>query len=653
MSTTQPIKIEVESRYRVHTGVRHKLTLLVTALALASALYTILDVPLYLRFLPHFLPPQTGSLTIGLFMFLAFLHFPATKGASRERVPWYDWLLAILSLPLPLWVSVNYMRLITEGLDMFPPPYLVALGVLMGIVTLEAVRRSMGLPITILVIFLFIYPLVGSHMPGIFFTRSWGFERVIGHLFYGEEGLLGLPLSVLMRIIIGFFVLTALFRVFGGTKFINDFALAITGGVRGGPGKVAIIASALFGSVSGSALANTAATGSITIPLMIRTGYRRHYAAAIEAVASPGGQIMPPVMGTVAFIMAEFLEIPYAHIVVIAFIPALLYFGSIFLQADFQAAKMGLKGIPKGERPLVWGSLKQGVPLILALGTLIYFLIILRWSPGKSALIASVACFLGAFIYRETRPNFRKLGEFIETVGKMLTELIPMMSALGIMVGAIMLTGVGGTFTRMLTGMGGENIPLLMLAAAGACFILGMGVPVIAVYMLTALFVAPAFVPLGVPLIAVHFALLYWSILSFITPPVALTAILAASIAGANPMRTGLRAMALGATAYFLPVLILLQPALLLYGDAGTIVFSIVCTILTIAFLAMAIEGYMPGSGTIPWWRRIILFVAAGLMAIAVVTGSLLIAALGLIIGMGNILGQVAWTRLARGSFRK
>lgn len=636
--------MEALARYRQLRGPLRPISIAIACGVLAVALYHILGAHAYVEGLPFFMIQQSGALVMGLLLALTFLYLPPTSKAPRDRVPWYDLLLAALSLPGPGWLFVNYMQVIKESLDVFPPLYLLLLGSLTILIILEALRRTVGLFFTAIVLFFVSYPVLSRWMPGVFFAKGWDFDRTLGFLFLSDEGIIGLPLSVLMNVLLAFILFTAMLKVSGGGKFIMDIALAVAGWLRGGPAKVAIVSSALFGSMSGSALANVAGTGTITIPLMKRIGYKPYYAAAVEAVASTGGQIMPPVMGTTAFVMADFLQVSYAYVVLVAFIPAILYYLGVFLQTDFQAAKMGMKGLPRHELPSAVQSLKEGWVFLLGLVVLVWLLLVWHWGPGKAALYASAAMAALAMVRRETRLNAAKLLELVESTARMLTEVIAVLAGAGIIIGSVMLTGLGANFTRLLAGQAGENMILLLLLAGVACFILGMGVPVVGVYILVAMFVAPAFVTLGIPAIAVHLALLYWAVLSFITPPVALAAYLAAAIAGADPIRTGIQATLLGIVAFFIPILIILQPALVLQGSsATTIVLAVGFSVVAVALLASGVEGYMLGrTGT----AVRLLFLAAAFMVMAGLYAGWTLSLAGLALGVAATLWQ--WTRRPR-----
>jgi len=397
--------------------------------------------------------------------------------------------------------------------------------------------------------------------------------------------------------------------------FFLDLAQAILGRVRGGPAKVSIIASAFFGSISGSVVANIATTGAITIPTMKRTGYPAYYAAAVEACASTGGVLMPPIMGVTAFIMAELLGMPYFHIIVAAIVPSFLYYFGMFLQVDGFAAKKGLKGLPEEEAiPSLGATLKWGWPYLVSI---IILLIILGWFrlENWAAWFAAAFLFIAAMFRKQTRLTPQKIAEFTVTAGKVLAELTVIVAGVGIIIGSLTVTGSSFALARQILVFAGDNVFILLLFGALTAFILGIGLTISAAYIILAVILAPPLIQFGLDTLAVHLFLMYCGMLSYLTPPVAIGAYTAAGMASAPPMKTAFQSMKLGMVKYVIPFLFVLQPALLIRGPVIEILQSIAFAIIGVGLMASSMEGYLLVIGKISFVTRIPLFVAGFLFA--------------------------------------
>jgi len=444
-------------------------------------------------------------------------------------------------------------------------------------------------------------------MPGLLEGYGVNLRRMVGFFTMGTEGVVGLPMKVVGNILIGYMVFAVVLQATGGGKFFLDLASALLGSLRGGPAKMSIMASAFFGSISGSSISNVLTTGAITIPTMKRTGYPAHYAGAIEAASSTGGVLMPPIMGVTAFVMAEFLAMPYYKICIAAIVPSLLYFGGLFIQTDAYAARANLKGLSKDELPSVKKTLTAGWFYTIGMLFLIWALLYLHWTtlaPFWASLFLLLACNL----HKETRFTWKKFLDFVESAGKVLSELVSLLCAIGVIIGALSLTGVAHSFSTEIINLAHGNIALLLILGAVTSFILGMGMTITACYVFLALILAPALVRSGLYPLSVHLFIMYWGMASYITPPVALSAFAGAGLAGSDPMKTAFKAMQLGFAKYFIPFFFVLNPAILLHGSIGNIIISVILVSISIVTISYSLEGYLPKFGIIPKWLRITLF---------------------------------------------
>lgn len=590
-----------------------------------------------LRLTGHVLMQETVmGLAISLFAPNTFLLFPATKGASKNSVPLYDYIFAGLVCIAPMWLAVNAYEASIMGWAISPPLMAQICGAITGLLLLEASRRVIGLAFTTLVLFFAVYPLFAQHMPGFLIGKHYSLVRTIGYHSLGIESILGIPLRVLVRLVAGFMVFAVAIQIGGGGKFFLDMALAILGRVRGGPAKVAIFASAFFGSLSGTVVANIATTGAITIPTMKRIGYPAHYAGAIEACASTGGVLMPPIMGVTAFIMAELLGIPYISVAIAAVVPSLLYFFGLFLQVDFYAARTGLKGIPLEEAlPGFWQTLKQGWLFFPSIATLLFFLVYL-WIDAWAPWFATIVLFGCAMLKKETRLTRQSLIKFVVDTGKVLAELTPVMAAVGMIIGSLSLTGIGFSISRIILSVAGGNVLFSLVLGALVAMILGVGLTMSACYIILAILLAPGLVNAGFFPLAIHLFIMYWGMVSFITPPVAIGAYAAASMAGAPGFKTGFHAMRLGVVIYFVPFFFVLNPALVLHGTVPQIFLALLQAAAGITLIASSMEGYLLRIGKITGIVRLFLFASGILLAFPEHTSSL--AGLGIVVALFVVL---------------
>jgi len=596
---TQP----AAGRYRTLTGPLRCIFILFSVAGIFVAVYQLY----HFSFLGVMVGDAYYYLLIALFLPLLFLIAPLKKGLVHQKVPWYDLLFAVLSFIGPVYLFLNAYKIVQDGWEIVPPIQTYVLGLILMIMVLEAARRAGGLSFAMICLFFTTYALYAQHMPGLLEGYGCDLRRLVGFFTMGTEGVTGLPMKVVGNILIGYMVFAVALQATGGGKFFLDLATAMFGHLRGGPAKMSIVASGFFGSISGSSISNVLTTGAMTIPAMKRTGYPPHYAGAIEAAASTGGVLMPPIMGVTAFVMAEFLAVPYSTVCIAAIVPSLLYFGGLFLQIDAYAAKADLKGLPKEELPSIRASIAEGWFYMAGMIFLIWALLYLHWetlAPFWASLILLIACNLR----RETRLTWKKLVDFIESVGKVLAELVALLCAIGSIIGALSLTGVAHSFSSEIIALAGGSVALLLILGAFTSFILGMGMTITACYVFLALILAPALVKSGLYPLSVHLFIMYWGMASYITPPVALSAFAGAGLAGSDPMKTAFKSMQFGFVKYFIPFFFVLNPAILLHGPAWDIVTSFVLVCGSVVSVSYSLEGYLPWFGIAPLWLRAALF---------------------------------------------
>ena len=580
------------------------------ALLTFGAAFWSLGIPRYLYWSLY--PQQYIAAALALTLPIAFLTLPARRGAQRESVPWYDVTAAVLGFLAAGYVAVRYPDIVNQ--IFFRPPEAYISGTIIVALVLEALRRSTGWTLVIIVVAFILYALFGDLFPGRLAARPQDWPKLAGYVAFDINGILGIPMSVATTIVVAFIFFGKLLSSTGGSKFFTDAALLSMGRYRGGSMKIAVVASALFGSVSGSAVANVAATGVVTIPMIKRDGYPAHKAAAIEAVASTGGQLMPPVMGAAAFLMAEFLQVPYSEVVLAALVPGLLYYVALFIQADLEAGKMGIAPIPTSDMP-ARRSVLGGLHYFLGFAVLLYALFTLHWQPERAALAAAGTVVVTGLLfgYQGIRPKLPNLlGAFAET-GKTVVEIILISAAAGIVIGVLNVTGLSFNLTYSLVQIGAGNAVVLLVLAALVCIVLGMGLPTLGVYVLLAALVAPALVEVGIDRMAAHLYVMYFGMMSMITPPVAIAAFAAAGIAAASPMRTGFAAMRFGWTAYIVPFLFVASPSLLLIGEPQSIAIAVTTAVMGVWLVSIALAGYFTRLLTLPMR---IFFSVAGLLAL-------------------------------------
>ena len=520
----------------------------------------ILDIPIRLNI--GIVTASYISLMLAISIAAGFLLKPSYKGSSAVV---FDIGLGLLALLSWGWVALNYISWLTDlanrGVEKWLP------GVLAIILLIEALRRFCGYAITVLTIVFIAYGFLGHNFSGIFEGAAVSPSRLILYFYADSGGVPGLILSIVCSVVFGFLLMGELMKASGGGQFLTDISLSLMGHYRGGPAKVSIVASSIFGSISGSTVGNVMSTGVVTIPLMKKTGLPGYFAAAVEAIASNGGQLAPPVMGATAFLIAEFLDIPYLEVVGAAVLPAIIYYVILFVQVDLMAKDNNLVGLKKTETPIFGNLIKQKGLHLIPIVSLIFLMFVIGLQPAKSALMSGFLALLAGLILRSTKLSFSMIMEFLENVSKTLIPIILIGGAAGIIVGVLNITGLGFNLTLGLTEIGAKYGLLVMLILTGIiAIILGMGMPTAAVYIVLSVVLAPAVIEMGVPILAAHLYIFYFGLLSMITPPVAVASFVAAGIAGASLWRTSFTAIKLGIAAYFLPFLFVYNDSLLLKG---------------------------------------------------------------------------------------
>jgi TRAP transporter 4TM/12TM fusion protein len=541
------------------------------------------------------IPEQFLAATFGTALALVFLHYPARKGTERGPLPWYDATLALVGFVTGWYVAFDFADLSTRLFEA-PVKGLVTASIFFAL-TLEGLRRTVGSPLAIILIVFMAYALIGHHVPGALQTREVQLDRMMVYLGIDTSGLFGLIMLVGVTVVIPFLFFGQLLHSSGGAGFFNDLSLGLMGRYRGGAAKISVVASSLFGTISGVVVSNILATGVITIPLMKKTGFKPEQAAAVEATASNGGQLMPPVMGAVAFVMADFLERPYSEIVIAALVPSILYYVALFIQSDLEAGKLGIKRVPESEIPALVPVLKSGIIFAIPFAVLIYLLFWANREAEYAALIASlVVAAIGLFIgYQRKRMSAKALLDALVQTGIASLDILMIAAAAGFITGILQATGLSFALTLLLVKLGGSNLFLVLVIAALLCIVLGMGMPTIGVYVLLAVLVAPSLVELGFSKLAAHMFILYLGMMSMVTPPVAIGAYFAASLAGADPIRTCLIAMRFGWTAYIVPFLFMFSPALLILESpsASETVMAIITAIAGVWLISIGMVGYL------------------------------------------------------------
>ncbi|MDR2819588.1 MAG: TRAP transporter permease [Desulfovibrio sp.] len=545
------------------------------------------------------------SLHVGMMLTLGFVMYPFSRKSSYAKVTWCDWILIALSLAVPLYVWIDYMGVVERagnpnGADLLVATTLVLL-------VLEGSRRMAGWALPILSLVFIAYGLFGRNLPGLFGHRGYTWMQLSNHFFANTEGIYGTSVSVAASYIFLFILFGAVMGKSGMGTFFNDLAMALAGHTKGGPAKVAVISSGLLGSINGSAVANVVTTGAFTIPLMKKTGYSKEFAGAVEASSSVGGQLLPPVMGAAAFIMAEILSMPYSQIIIHAAIPALLYYLGIIIQVQLRAGKENLLGLPKDRLPRVKNVMREKGHLLIPIGLLLYLLLFSGTTVIYSAVITIVATVVVACLKKSTRMSVKDICDAFADGAKQTVSVAMACACVGIIIGVTSKTGFGLTMANTIITLGSQSLFFTLVFTMITCMILGMGVPSIPAYIITATIAAPALVKLGIPAISAHMFSFYYAMFANLTPPVALAAFAAAGLSGGDPVKTGFAAVKLALAGFIVPYMFIYSPELLLLDTSlghGVVVAASAC--LGVLLISLAVEGYL--FTRIPVILRIIAF---------------------------------------------
>ncbi len=560
----------------------------------------------------------------GIFLSLTFVCF-RVNGKASPNVPWYDWLLAASVV-----VSAGYFAWtanisLDSGWEYAAPDAAVWFSIALYALILEGTRRAGGLVLFGIVFVFSLYPTFAEYVPDPLSGFTSPFTDVVPYFMISSEASFGIPMRAFGNLVIGFILFGAILQFTGGGQFFNNLALALVGRYRGGAAKVAIFASGFMGSMSGSVISNVLTTGAVSIPAMKKTGFSPRYAAATEACASTGGVLMPPIMGATAFVMASWLARPYVEIMLAAAIPSILYYFGLFAQIDAYSARRGLKGMARIDLPNFFATMKEGWMYIGVFAVLIFLMVAFRWETTAPFYAVVMLLVINQFVkaYRFTISGFL---DMIVSVGRTLSELVAVLLGVGMIVGAFQATGLTGPLATELIFLAGDSVIMLLIMGAITSFIFGMGMTVTACYIFLAVVLAPALVQAGLNELAVHLFILYWGMVSYITPPVALGAFAAASMAKADGLKTGLEAMRLGGVIYIAPFFFVLNPALIGEAPAGEVIWVLFCAIIGIWFISAALQGYISFVGGLygaaGMTMRFVLF-AAGMMIAAPTTGVL------------------------------
>ncbi|WP_417518883.1 TRAP transporter permease [Minwuia sp.] len=536
---------------------------------------------------------------VGMMLATVFIVFPAYAGQRRDKVPLYDIAFAIITLVVTFYLLGNSLQIQEEAWEYLAPEWAQYLAVIMWALVIEAGRRTGGWPIFFIVLIISAYPIVADQVPQVIQGAPMGFFDTAAFHIYSIESLLGIPMRAFGLLVFGFLAFGMALLYTGAGLFFINFAFALLGHVRGGPAKVAIFSSGLFGSMSGGPITNVLTTGTLTIPAMRRIGFSPKYAGGIEACASTGGVLMPPIMGATAFVMADFLDVAYIEVAIAAIIPSVLYYFGLFVQIDSYAARNNIQGLPKEEMPRLLDVMKDGWYYIFAFIVLVLMLVFMKQEARAPFYATALLLILNQFNPKH-RMDWAKFYKYIQATVFLLAELAGILAAIGLIVGAVVGTGMAGSVTNDLVYLAGNSVFILLAMGALTSFILGIGMTVTAAYIFLAIILAPALIRAGLDPMPVHMFMLYWGMLSFITPPVALAAFAAASVANAKPMETGFEAMRLGTIIYFIPFFFVFNPALLLQGETMEILIVCCTAFAGVVMLASGLQGYLIGLGRIP-----------------------------------------------------
>ena len=593
--------------------------------ATAATIFLCINQQFALRFFVGYTQLNTEYfyLLIALMLPFTYLIFPGSERASLDRIPWYDIALAIITFVASLVLMAHIRKAAEAGWEFGGAPTAAFLaGLVMWAMLMEALRRTGGWSLLLCILPFTLYPLFAdaSWLGPLRGTQSTLEQATAYHMLSGES-LLGIPIQAFADTVIGFLVFGVALMMTGAGKFFINIAFALCGTFRGGAAKVCIFASGLLGMMSGSIISNVLTAGTMTIPVMKKSGFRASYAAAIEACASTGAVLAPPVMAATAFVIAQFLNVSYAEVAVAAIIPAALYYTGLFLQVDAYAARHGLAGIPRSELPRAWDAVKEGWYYIFVIALLIIMLLYFKRESHAPFYATALLLVLNQLFSKDTRWTMATIGKFFEVNGRTFVELAAILAGCGLLIGAFSMTGVISSLANDLLRIAGDNAFLLLVMCAVTSLILGLGLTTTACYIFLAILIAPALEKVGLNRMAVHMFIFYWGMLSSITPPVAIASFAAAGIAGSPAMKTGWESMWVGSIIYFIPFFFVLNPALVMQGNylAGVGLMALIA--FGTVFICGGIQGYQIGVGdlrraaALEWPIRVLLILGGIIVA--------------------------------------
>jgi TRAP transporter 4TM/12TM fusion protein len=577
-----------------------------------------------LRFFVGFTPLNTEyyyGLVLVMLPFV-FLIFPGTERAPLERVPWYDALLFALTAAASLYLMLHIRKAAELGWEFGgAPANVVWAGYLMWALLMEALRRTGGWGLVLSILPFTFYPVfAGADWLGPLRGTQSTMPQASAYHMLSSESLLGIPVQAFAEVVIGFLVFGTALMMTGAGKFFINLAFALCGTFRGGAAKVGIFASALLGMMSGSVVSNVLTAGTMTIPTMKKTGFTASYAGAIEACASTGAVLAPPVMGATAFVMAQFLNVSYAEVALAATVPAALYYFGLFMQVDAYAARHGLKGIPRAELPRLGQTLKEGWYYVFVVVLLVYMMLVMK-RESHAPFYATLLLLILNQLFSKEKWGWRTAAQFFETNGRTFAELVGILAGCGLLIGAFSLTGVISSLANDLLRIAGGNALLLLVMTAVTSLVLGLGLTTTACYIFLAILVGPALEKAGLNKMAVHMFVFYWGMLSAITPPVAIASFAAAGIAGAPPMKTGWESMRVGSIIYFIPFFFVMNPAFVLQGPFGETLYLTLSAAVGIVFICGGIQGYqaflgdLRRAGMLEWPLRVLFAIGGVVLA--------------------------------------
>ena len=573
------------------------------------------------------------AIHVGLILMLGFALYPAFKKTSRKKIAWYDWILIAFSAVMPVYVFIRYPTFISTGFQ--GDTIDIVMGTILIVLVLICSRRLSGWALPILSVIFLLYALFGRHFPGIFQHRGYSWHRIVTYLTTDIYGIYGTSIKVSATYIVLFIIFGEVMNKCGMGQFFNDIANAIAGHTKGGPAKVAVLASGFLGSINGSAVANVVTTGTFTIPLMKKTGYSKEFAGSVEATASVGGQLLPPIMGAAAFVMAETLGVKYSAVITAAVIPALIYYLGIIIQVQMRATKDNLVGLPKDQMPRIRDVMKERGHLLIPILFLLYMLIFSGVTVIRGAFWTIIVTIVVAQLRPISRMSFKDICDAFVSGAKSTVSVAMACACVGIIVGVCGMTGFALNVAHAIISIGKQSLMLTLLFTMVTCMILGMGLPSIPSYLITATIAAPALVELGQPEIAAHMFCFYFAMFANLTPPVALASFAAAGLSGGSPMKTGWQSVRLALAGFIVPFMFVFNPQLLLNDVTVLTGIQVVLTAcIGVVLIAAAVEGYLFGR------MNVVLRIIAGVGAYLLIDSALLTDVLGIVCLVLIILAQ-------------